>query len=54
MSGVLLMAARPLHFNAFIWPHGYHESAWRVVEDDVRDVLSLPYYAGSRGSPSAG
>jgi FMN-dependent oxidoreductase (nitrilotriacetate monooxygenase family) len=40
------MAARPLHFNAFIWPNGYHESAWRVVEDDVRGVLSLPYYAG--------
>ncbi len=36
---------RPLHFNAFIWPNGYHESAWRAVGDDVRDVLSLPYYA---------
>ena len=35
-----------LHFNAFIWPNGYHESAWRVVEDDVRGVLGLPYYAG--------
>ncbi|MDT7801373.1 MAG: hypothetical protein QOI78_4806 [Actinomycetota bacterium] len=34
-----------LHFNAFIWPNGYHESAWRVVEDDVRGVLGLPYYA---------
>jgi N-acetyl-S-(2-succino)cysteine monooxygenase len=39
------MAVRPLHFNAFIWPNGYHESAWRVVEDDVRGVLGLPYYA---------
>jgi FMN-dependent oxidoreductase (nitrilotriacetate monooxygenase family) len=39
------MSARPLHFNAFIWPNGYHESAWRVVEDDVRGVLGLPYYA---------
>ena len=39
------MTARPLHFNAFIWPNGYHESAWRVVEDDVRAVLGLPYYA---------
>ncbi|WP_326837779.1 LLM class flavin-dependent oxidoreductase [Amycolatopsis rhabdoformis] len=39
------MSARPLHFNAFIWPHGYHESAWRVVGDDVRGVLGLPYYA---------
>jgi N-acetyl-S-(2-succino)cysteine monooxygenase len=39
------MAARPLHFNAFIWPNGYHESAWRVVDDDVRGVLGLPYYA---------
>ena len=39
------MSPRPLHFNAFIWPNGYHESAWRVVDDDVRDVLRLPYYA---------
>lgn len=39
------MAVRPLHFNAFIWPNGYHESAWRVVEDDVRGVLGLDYYA---------
>ena len=38
------MAGRPLHFNAFIWPNGYHESAWRVVDDDVRNVLGLPYY----------
>jgi FMN-dependent oxidoreductase (nitrilotriacetate monooxygenase family) len=37
--------AGQLHFNAFIWPNGYHESAWRVVEDDVRGVLGLPYYA---------
>jgi N-acetyl-S-(2-succino)cysteine monooxygenase len=40
------MSTRPLHFNAFIWPNGYHESAWRVVGDDVRGVLGLPYYAG--------
>jgi FMN-dependent oxidoreductase (nitrilotriacetate monooxygenase family) len=39
------MSARPLHFNAFIWPNGYHESAWRVVDDDVRGVLGLAYYA---------
>jgi FMN-dependent oxidoreductase (nitrilotriacetate monooxygenase family) len=39
------MSARPLHFNAFIWPNGYHESAWRVVDDDVRSVLGLSYYA---------
>ena len=39
------MGPRPLHFNAFIWPNGYHESAWRVVNDDVRGVLGLPYYA---------
>ena len=38
------MDARPLHFSAFIWPNGYHESAWRVVSDDVHDVLKLPYY----------
>lgn len=39
------MIAAPLHFNAFVWPNGYHESAWRVVDDDVRGVLGLPYYA---------
>ncbi|QRP48653.1 NtaA/DmoA family FMN-dependent monooxygenase [Amycolatopsis sp. FDAARGOS 1241] len=39
------MTAGELHFNAFVWPNGYHESAWRVVEDDVRGVLGLPYYA---------
>jgi N-acetyl-S-(2-succino)cysteine monooxygenase len=33
-----------LHFNAFVWPHGYHESAWRVVDDDVHDVLGLPWF----------
>jgi len=38
------MSVRPLHFNAFIWPNGYHESAWRVVDDDVRGVLGLAYY----------
>jgi len=38
------MSARPLHFNAFIWPNGYHESAWRVVDDDVHNVLVLSYY----------
>src|SRR6202012_5732467 len=36
---------RPLHFSAFIWPNGYHESAWRVVPDDRRGVLGLPSYA---------
>src|ERR1700744_5383125 len=39
------MTARPLHFSAFIWPNGYHESAWRVVRDDGHGVLGLPYYA---------
>lgn len=39
------MSLRPLHFNAFIWPNGYHESAWRLADDDVRNVLGLPYYA---------
>ncbi|MEV7039668.1 LLM class flavin-dependent oxidoreductase [Amycolatopsis sp. NPDC051061] len=39
------MTGDSLHFNAFIWPNGYHESAWRVVDDDVRGVLGLPYYA---------
>ncbi|MDT7582819.1 MAG: N-acetyl-S-(2-succino)cysteine monooxygenase, partial [Pseudonocardiales bacterium] len=37
------MSGRPLHFTAFIWPNGYHESAWRVVDDDVREVLRLSY-----------
>jgi N-acetyl-S-(2-succino)cysteine monooxygenase len=37
--------SRQLHVNAFIWPHGYHEAAWRVVDDDVRNVLGLSYYA---------
>jgi hypothetical protein len=37
------MSVRPLHFNAFVWPNGYHESAWRVVDDDVRGVLGLAY-----------
>jgi FMN-dependent oxidoreductase (nitrilotriacetate monooxygenase family) len=39
------MPGRQLHFNAFIWPAGYHESAWRVVPDDPLSVLGLPYYA---------
>src|SRR5689334_2832004 len=38
------MSVQPLHFNAFIWPNGYHESACRVVDDDVRGVLTLGYY----------
>ena len=38
------MSGRALHFNAFIWPNGYHESAWRVVDDDVHNVLNLAYY----------
>jgi N-acetyl-S-(2-succino)cysteine monooxygenase len=41
---VAIMSPRPLHFNAFIWPNGYHESAWRVVDDEVGSVLGLPYY----------
>jgi FMN-dependent oxidoreductase (nitrilotriacetate monooxygenase family) len=39
------MSRKPLHFNAFIWPNGYHESAWRLAADDAHDVLGLPYYA---------
>ena len=38
------MSTQQLHFNAFIWPNGYHEAAWRVVDDDVRNVLGLSYY----------
>ena len=43
-----------LHFNAFIWPNGYHESAWRVVQDDVRDVLGLRYYTDIAGTAERG
>ena len=25
-----------LHFSAFIWPNGYHESAWRLVGHSQR------------------
>jgi FMN-dependent oxidoreductase (nitrilotriacetate monooxygenase family) len=39
------MSSRELHFNAFIWPNGYNESAWRLATDDARNVLGLPYYA---------
>jgi FMN-dependent oxidoreductase (nitrilotriacetate monooxygenase family) len=39
------MRTQPLHFNAFIWPNGYHEAAWRVLDGDVRNVLGLSYYA---------
>src|ERR1700748_3300090 len=38
------MSSDQLHFNAFIWPHGYHEAAWRVVDNDVHNVLGLSYY----------
>lgn len=35
-----------LHFTAFIWPNGYHESAWRLASGDPGAVLGLDYYAG--------
>ena len=38
------MTAPALHFTAFLYPAGYHESAWRVVPDDPRAALGLPYY----------
>jgi FMN-dependent oxidoreductase (nitrilotriacetate monooxygenase family) len=38
------MPPRQLHFTAFIWPAGYHESAWRVVPEGPRSALGLPYY----------
>jgi len=37
---------RALHFSAFIWPNGSHESAWRLARGDARDVLGMGYYAG--------
>jgi alkanesulfonate monooxygenase SsuD/methylene tetrahydromethanopterin reductase-like flavin-dependent oxidoreductase (luciferase family) len=40
-----MTAPRPLHFSAFIWPNGSHESAWRLAGGDVRDVLGPDYYA---------
>ena len=46
------MSTRPLHFSAFIWPNGYHESAWRVVPDDVRGVLGG--HVGGRRVPAEG
>src|SRR6201995_5616778 len=48
------MSPRQLHVNAFIWPHGYHEAAWRVVDDDVRNVLGLSYYADIAGIAESG
>src|ERR1700759_730049 len=39
------MSTRELHFNAFVWPNGYHEAAWGGVPGDVSGVLGLPYYA---------
>jgi N-acetyl-S-(2-succino)cysteine monooxygenase len=42
---LLNVSTRQLHFNAFIWPNGYHEAAWRVADDDVRNVLGLSYYS---------
>ena len=45
MSGAAEMPNRELHFTAFIAPAGYHESAWRVVAEDPRSALALPYYA---------
>src|SRR5579871_2955478 len=39
------MPTDELHFTAFVAAAGYHESAWRVVDDDPRAGLGLPYYA---------
>src|SRR5579862_2800954 len=39
------MPTEELHFTAFVAAAGYHESAWRVVRDDPRAALGLPYYA---------
>jgi len=35
------MSTQPLHFNAFIWPDGYHEAAWHVVDGDVNNVPTM-------------
>src|SRR5579862_7913992 len=45
VSGAAEMPIRELHFTAFIAPAGYHESAWRVVPEEPRSALALPYYA---------
>jgi FMN-dependent oxidoreductase (nitrilotriacetate monooxygenase family) len=38
------MPRTELHLTAFIAPAGYHEAAWRVVDDEPRAGLGLPYY----------
>ncbi len=39
------MTTRQLHLTAFIWPNGYHESAWRLASEHDHNVTSLAYYA---------
>jgi alkanesulfonate monooxygenase SsuD/methylene tetrahydromethanopterin reductase-like flavin-dependent oxidoreductase (luciferase family) len=39
------MPERPLALNTFISASGYHESGWRVLDDDPRDVLTIEHFA---------
>ncbi len=38
------MPDRPVALNTFIAASGYHEAAWRVLDDDPRDVVSLAHF----------
>ena len=42
------MASRQLHFTAFIYPAGYHESAWRVVPEDPAQRAAPALLRGDR------
>ncbi|MDW5594278.1 NtaA/DmoA family FMN-dependent monooxygenase [Conexibacter stalactiti] len=48
------MPARTLHLNAFIWPGGYHESAWKVVPEPPESVFDLRWYAEIAGIAERG
>ena len=48
------VSTQQLHFNAFIWPNGYHEAAWRVVDPVLHDPLPVAFYEpGTWGPPGA-
>ena len=39
--------ASPLHFNAFIWPNRYRESAWRLGWLAMSDLVTAAQYAAT-------
>jgi hypothetical protein len=47
------MSTRPLHFNAFIRPSGYHESARRAMDAMFAMSSACPTTPISRGSLNA-